>query len=78
MTGTPGRDVICARGGAVRANGLGTRDVIRGGSGNERLVDEAGGRDTLNARDGQRGDVLRGGAGRDRVIKDRGDRARSI
>ncbi len=37
-----------------------------------------GGRDTLNARDGQRDDVLKGGAGRERAIKDRGDGARGI
>ena len=87
LTGTPGRDVICARGGADRANGLGSRDVIRGGSGNDRLVDKAGrrdkllgqgGNDTLNARDGRGGDLLRGGPGRDKAIKNRGDGVRGI
>ena len=86
LTGTPRRDVICALGGADRANGLGSRDVIRGGSGNDRLTDKAGrdkllgqrGRDTLIARDGRRGDLLVGGPRRDKAVKDRGDRARSI
>jgi Ca2+-binding RTX toxin-like protein len=77
LTGTLGRDVICARGGADRANGLGSKDIIRGGPGNDHLVDKAG-RDTLNAKDGERGDVLVGGPRRDRAFKDRGDRARSI
>jgi Ca2+-binding RTX toxin-like protein len=85
--GAPGRDVICARGGADRVNGLGSKDIIRGGAGNDRLVDKAGkrdrllgqrGKDTPNAKDGQRGDLLIGGPRRDNAFKDRGDWARSI
>jgi hypothetical protein len=68
-------------------NGLGSKDIIRGGAGNDRLVDKAGkrdrllgqrGKDTPNAKDGQRGDLLIGGPRRDNAFKDRGDRARSI
>jgi Ca2+-binding RTX toxin-like protein len=84
LTGTTGRDTICALGGPDKVNGQLASDKMRGGGGSDRIKDTAGrdklygqgGRDWLNARDAHRRDLLVGGAKRDTIIKDKGDRVR--
>lgn len=84
LTGTSGKDVICALGGADRVFGRGSGDIERGGSGNDLISDKMGrdkllgqgGKDRLNARDGGR-DLLKGGGRNDRCAKDKRDRTRS-
>jgi hypothetical protein len=66
ITGTGGRDVICALAGADTIRGGGGRDVIDAGPGNDRIL----------VRDGVP-DVVDGGTGFDTVLADGGDRVRN-
>lgn len=64
LFGTPGKDVICAFGGADRVYGKGGNDVLYGGEGRDGLLGEAG-NDVLYG--GGDDDVLLDSVGRDRV-----------
>ena len=65
IVGTPGRNVIRARGGNDTVCGLGGNDILLGGPGRDRLLGQ-GGRDALRGGPGR--DRLVGGKGRDRLL----------
>jgi Ca2+-binding RTX toxin-like protein len=69
IDGTPGRDVIHARGGNDEVDGHGGNDLICGGRGADDLAGDAG-RD--NVRGGRGNDELDGNAGNDRLSGGRG------
>jgi Ca2+-binding RTX toxin-like protein len=69
IDGTPGRDVIHARGGNDEVDGHGGNDLICGGRGADDLAGD-GGRDDV--RGGRGNDVLDGNAGNDRLTGGRG------
>jgi Ca2+-binding RTX toxin-like protein len=64
LWGTPGPDVIDARGGDDTIHGLEGDDVICAGAGSDRVMG-GGGRDAVTG--GRGWDLLRGGSGRDRL-----------
>ena len=74
LIGTPGRDVICARGGDDTISGLEGNDLIRAGAGDDKVGGGSGndlvfgqdGDDRLFGRDGN--DTLRGDAGQDKIV----------
>lgn len=65
ITGTEGRDVICAGGGGDSINALGGNDVVFGGAGNDSINGNEGD-DELFGEGGD--DTLNGGPGRDRLV----------
>jgi len=69
LTGTPGRDVICAEGGNDIVRGLGGADLIYSGPGNDR-VSGGGGGDVIFGDNGA--DRIAGGPGADRIAGGRG------
>jgi Ca2+-binding RTX toxin-like protein len=69
IDGTPGRDVIHARGGNDEVDGHGGKDLVCGGRGADDLAGDAG-RD--NVRGGRGNDALDGNAGNDRLTGGRG------
>lgn len=69
IDGSPGRDVIHARGGNDEVDGHGGNDLICGGRGSDDLAGD-GGRDDV--RGGRGNDALDGNAGNDRLAGGRG------
>lgn len=81
ITGTPTRDLICARAGWDRINALAGNDMIDAGNGNDTIdagkgadtILGQGGLDVILARDGAR-DTIDCGTEKDLVLADRKDR----
>jgi Ca2+-binding RTX toxin-like protein len=82
ITDPGGNDIIFAGEGSDQADAGPGKDKVYGGTGNPGTAAEStdadvlngeGGRDRLDAKDGEPNDTLRGGPGKDKLVKDKGD-----